>query len=103
MNWKKVIYTIIILAFLYSIAIMFITSHEAIHYQIFARYDVESEISFDFFPVPKGVVVPFGDYKLCNDSCKLQHALNDIIGYNLVVLISFLLVLNYIKKEHENN
>lgn len=98
MNWKKVIYTIIILFFLYSIAIMFITSHEVIHYSIFARYDIESEMSFDFFPVPRGVVIPFGDYELCNDSCKFQHALNDIIGYNLVVLISFLLVLNYIKK-----
>ena len=99
MKVNKLIHVIIVLIFFYLIGVMFITSHEVIHYQIFSRYNVESNMDFDFFPIPRGVVTPIGDYKLCNDSCKAQHALNDIIGYNLVVFMSFLLVLNYLKKK----
>jgi len=99
MKINKLIYTITALIFIYLIGIMFITSHEVIHYSIFARHGVESEMSFDFFPIPRGMVIPTGNYELCNDSCKFQHALNDIVGYNLVMFMSFLLVLNYIRKK----
>lgn len=98
MDRRKIINFCIILIWIYLIAILFITSHEAIHYYIFARYEVDAKINLVFFPLPKGIVVPIGNYQNCNDFCKFQHALNDIVGYNLVVLIFVLFGLTIFHK-----
>ncbi len=95
---RKILTWVFIIVFLYFIYFSFIVSHEAIHSQIFNRYGIKNEINFKFLPVPKGVVTPSGDYTLCTDSCKLQHALNDIVGYNLVILLLFLTGVLFLSK-----
>ncbi len=90
MKLKKLLLVIFIILFFYFIYFSFIVSHEAIHSQVFNRYGIANKINLKFFPVPKGAVVPTGNYSLCLDSCKLQHTLNDVVGYNLVILILFI-------------
>ncbi len=90
MKLKKLLLVIFVILFFYFIYFSFIVSHEAIHSQIFNRYGIANEINFKFFPVPKGVVTPTGDYSPCLDSCKLQHTLNDVVGYNLIILLLFI-------------
>lgn len=90
MKLRKLLLVLFIILFFYFIYFSFIVSHEAIHRQVFNRYDVENKINLVLFPVPKGSVVPTGNYSLCLDSCRLQHTLNDVVGYNLVILLIFI-------------
>lgn len=81
----------------------FIYSHEAIHKQIFFRYYItinETEITNNFFKLDySGYVRPIS-YEDCNDSCKSQHNLNDVIGYNfkILVYIVYLITLIFLLK-----
>ncbi len=85
----KYIWTIILLFSLaYITGVSYIIAHEAIHYTIFTRYNIESRIEMDYLRV-RGNVIPESMEK-CNDSCKSQHALNDIVGYNVATFIAFI-------------
>ena len=95
---RKILSWVLIIIFIYFIYFSFIVSHEAIHSQIFNRYGIRNDINFKFLPIPRGVVTPYGNYTLCNDSCKLQHSLNDIVGYNLVILLLFLTGVLFLSK-----
>ena len=90
MKLKFTLIITILLIWIYLSCLGYITSHEAIHSKIFSRYGVDNEIKISFFPIPRGKVIPIENYENCNDSCKFQHSLNDIIAYNLVVFLFFL-------------
>ena len=73
---------------IYISGIAYLNSHEFIHKQIYARYDIQSQTSIDYRFL-YGKTVPINPteevYNQCNDSCKMQHSLNDIMGYYLVI------------------
>ena len=99
-NFKKLIFILLFIILIYSISMTYIIQHEAIHYKIFERYGVNSEIKINW--LVSGEVNPNpADYIKCNDYCKLSHALNDIISYSACLLIMsafFIFVLNLVKE-----
>jgi len=72
---------------LYAIGILYLQSHEQIHKQIYQRYQINSIIQYDSLFLSAKTKINFEDLIKCNDYCKLANALNDIIGYNIRILI----------------
>ena len=61
--------------------------HERIHKKIFSRYDIDTNMTFGIF-TGSVVVNNMSDYYKCNDACKTQHTLNDVITYPIIDLIN---------------
>lgn len=104
----KLIWSLIGLAALvYLVGFTYIVSHEQIHHQIYARYNIRSKISIHPFSL-SGVVEPYIPMEVrekCNDACKSSHALNDVIGYYTKVFIfnTWALLLAYmLLKKYQN-
>jgi len=95
--FKLMIMILLIGAFLYYLGIMSVNSHEQVHQLIFSRYDIKSNITINSILSGKTSVLKEEYYK-CNDYCKTQNALNDIIGYNVrtVIFNSWALLLTWI-------
>jgi len=93
---------LIIFLFSYLIGLMYTTSHENIHVLIFNRYNITvEEYDIDYIYL-SGSVTPnqIEFWERCNDDCKFQHAMNDIVGYNvrniiIAAIILFLCWLHY--------
>ena len=90
---KNVILLLFIGLMVWSVGAKYITSHEFIHKQIFERHGIisESKVNLIFL---SGVTTPASS--LCNDSCKLEHTINDVIGYYLATFIYFIFILTLI-------
>ena len=103
---KKALAVVTILVMLYILGLAYINSHEFIHRQIYARYAIESDTKINYLTL-SGITIPKGDLGTCNDYCKLDHALNDIISYNLVILIfntwAILMAYIFIKRLTDGN
>ena len=88
MKLKRILIVLLSLfCLIYLVGLAYINSHEVIHAQIYNRYGISSYSQIDYiflsgFTKPDGAEI----YK-CNDVCKLQHSLNDIIGYNIRIII----------------
>ena len=85
LNLRKWIIVIIVLFSLYILGLAYIKSHELIHRTIYSRYGIGSATKIDYLTL-SGTTLILSD-KDCNDSCKLQNTLNDVIGYYLVIFI----------------
>ncbi len=83
---KKLFVAFLFIVLIYSLGAGYIHSHEFIHRQIFSRYEITSTTYIDSWAL-SGITIPLGDYRKCDSSCKMQHTLNDIIGYYVVVLV----------------
>jgi len=90
----------IAILFLLIIAFIFIAhnatwGHERLHKKIFSRYFIESEMNVSIFT---GIVMPtnLSEYDKCNDACKTQHTINDVISYEMDNLINTLFALFFI-------
>ena len=91
MRHKFLIMLVILVALFCFIGEIYIISHEAIHRHIFNKYEVESIVEIGFL---HGSVAPLKrDMWKCNDSCKLQHTLNDVVGYNVAVFMICIILL----------
>lgn len=83
--------------------------HESVHKQIFSRYNITSESHIVSHVFLAGMTIPDEEnLENCNDSCKFQHAMNDIIGYNLAALVFaswalFLACIAYKKMQRKKN
>ena len=87
---KRILLLLFIFAILfYFVGANYITMHESIHYTIYDRYDLESNVSIDMKTLSGEVIIGNRtEYsEKCNDACKQLHAFNDIIGYNTMLLI----------------
>lgn len=93
---KKVLLLFIIGILIWSVGAKYISSHESIHYKIFQRHNITSSIDIDYLKL-NGRTIKTND-NICNDTCKLENTINDVIGYNMSLLIYFLIVLFIINK-----
>lgn len=104
---KFILMVILILSLIYINGLGYIITHEQAHKQIFKRYNIESDIRINYKWLG-GITIPRESEESgeCNDYCKLQHGINDAIGYNTAVLIFtlwFLFIVWFVyKKLHEN-
>jgi len=83
---SKLIFFLVLVIILYLVGLKYITSHEFIHRKIYDRYDIPSFSEITLTLEAKTLISSL-DYGKCSDFCKLQHTLNDIIGYNLTIFI----------------
>ena len=81
-NFIKLICILILAGIIFVfIAYNSISGHEKIHKKIFSRYDISSEMNVSIF---SGTVMPnVSEHYKCNDACKTQHTLNDVISYGI--------------------
>jgi len=89
---KKLIKIILFGIMIYLVGIKYITQHESIHQIIYSRYNIETKTDFNLLTL-SAKTNTFGNYSNCNDSCKFQNSMNDIIGYNIALLIFFLTII----------
>jgi len=91
---NKVLAILLIIFLMYSGAISYVIIHEKTHKEIWNRYSVDSKIFINFFRI-SGITTPDTEqyYSNCNENCKMLHALNNIVGYNLAVLIQNLWIM----------
>jgi len=99
---KKFITFLKFIAILFLLVMFFIFvaynatwGHERIHKKIYSRYFIESEMNVSIFT---GSVMPnnLSEYDKCNDACKTQHTINDVISYEMENLIFTLFGLFFI-------
>lgn len=84
----------IFLLAIYVVMMNHISLHEAIHKSIWEDYDINSTIEINFKTISGTTTADLNEYNnKCNDYCKFQHNLNDIVGYNIVTLVLFTLVI----------
>jgi len=86
--WKFVIILVITGIFVYSTGLMYISSHEAVHQQIYRHYGIESEVEINYFLL-YGVTKPNADqfFESCDDYCNLAHRQTDIVGYHINYIV----------------
>lgn len=82
---RNLILLIIIGLLLWSIGAKYISQHEFIHHKIFERHGIMSMTKINYLTL-NGVTYA-DDRNKCNDICSLESALNDIIGYNVALII----------------
>ena len=82
------IWAALTLLMFYSGGMLFVYIHEDTHQQIYKYKGVDSEIKLNWF-LMTGSVSPDGDhYELCDEFCQHEHAMLEVVGYQLGVLIS---------------
>lgn len=99
-NFKILFFLIILVLSIYAIAMTYIVMHEAIHKKIFERYQINSR-TYLYLWINGYTLPDQADYFKCDDSCKMQHALNDIFGYYIALVIMasvILFILNLLIK-----
>ena len=83
-----IVWALITLVLFYAGGMIFVYIHEDTHQQIYKYKGVDSEIKLNWF-LMTGSVSPDGDhYELCDEYCHHEHAMNEVIGYQLGALIS---------------
>ncbi len=95
---KGILMAIFIGILIYLVGLGYINSHEFIHQQIYSRHDVSSYSIVDYKRLSGFTLPAEEEIYRCNDFCKLQHGLNDIIGYNLAIFVfnSWALLVTYL-------
>jgi hypothetical protein len=85
---KKLLIIILIGMLVWSVGAKYTSSHEEIHKHIFEHYNIESNISINYLTL-NGATTP-NSYDNCSEMCLFSHELNDIIGYNVSLIIYFI-------------
>lgn len=89
----KIIKILIIIFLLWSVGAKYISQHEFIHHQIFKQYGIDSKVQINYLTL-NGVTMPNKDYYTkCDSFCKMQHTINDVIGYNVALFIYFIFII----------
>lgn len=69
--------------------------HEQVHVEIFRSYGINSRIEmFSHFPD----AVTIAEEPCPVNECKLAHNLNEVVGYPLMVILAYLIVVGAIKE-----
>jgi hypothetical protein len=91
---NKIILLVIVSLLIYSVGLKYISQHEFIHYKINQRYNISSEIEINYFQLNGITTITNKDFMdKCTGTCKLEHSLNDIIGYSLSLFIYFIIIM----------
>jgi len=62
--------------------------HEQAHVAIFNNYNISSTVTINWWTGSGSTFPNHNQYVLyCNDSCRMAHSLNEIIGYNVNTFI----------------
>ncbi len=100
-NFGALFFIFILVFSMYVLAMTYIIMHEAVHVKIFARYGIDSVTKISWSV--NGYTIPNPEkYENCNDFCKLDNSLADIISYCFALLIMslfFLFILNLLKQK----
>jgi len=65
--------------------------HELVHKTIFETYGIKSEIKmFQYFPSIVTVSEPINSTQCPDDTCGMQHNMNEVVGYQLLPLYSII-------------
>lgn len=90
MTLKKIVFVGVIgILFYFGFGIY----HEYVHIEILRSYGIESHIEyFSHFPDLVTVSEPHSEEQ-CPDSCKLAHNINEVVGYQLGIVLLFLIVM----------
>lgn len=85
----------------YSVIIGFVHAHEIVHKQIYDSYDIGSRIEINYLTLSGATITSREIYdERCNDSCRLAHNINEIVGYQLLYIVwilMFIVVFNSAK------
>ena len=79
---RKILILLLIGILVWSIGAKYISQHEFIHQQIFLRHGINSITHINYITL-NGVTIP---ERSCID-CSLENTLNDVIGYNVALII----------------
>lgn len=85
--YKFLLTIIVIMTMIYIIGLGYINQHEFVHRQIYSRYGVDSYTVINPRTVSAATYITSNNVPDCNDYCKLQHGINDAVGYNTAVFI----------------
>ena len=66
--------------------IVYAQVHEDVHAAIYSSYGVNSYSSINYF-TGKAYTQATGNYSSCNENCQYTHNLNEIIGYNVALIL----------------
>lgn len=86
-SWPKLLFLVLTICLLYLGGLKYTTSHEFLHERIYKRYNIPSITEINYGKLEGRTLISTIDYYKCNDYCKLQHSLNDIVGYNVTIII----------------
>ena len=95
---KSIIYFIgsLIIALIMFISNYQITHwHEEIHKTIYEHYGIESEIEYDNFGL-SGETRAYYKEGQCPEMCKFAHELNEIVEYNVLIVLETSLFIVFI-------
>ena len=81
-NIRKLLILSIIALLIWSIGAKYITQHEFIHKSIFLRHNITSITEIDYLTLNGKTI----QSEKCID-CSLENTLNDILGYNVALII----------------
>ena len=82
------IWCILALVMFYAGGMIFVYVHESTHQQIYHYKGIESEIQLNWL-LMTGRVIPDGEYyEFCDEYCEHEHAMLEVVGYQLGALIS---------------
>ena len=98
---KFIMMMIIIGIFIYIVGFGYINLHEDIHKIILIHYKIDSETRINYIWLSGETEADYDEFfEKCNDSCKLAHELNEIIGYNVmpILIAIFITILLWKKK-----
>lgn len=84
--YKFFLMVIVIMTMIYIVGLGYVNQHEFVHRHIYKRYDIPSQTFIEPRAV-SAITITQGNEENCNDYCKLQHSINDSIGYNTAIMI----------------
>lgn len=67
--------------------------HENAHKEIFKEYGIHSTIEYKWFSLRGASALTIPEKGYCNDNCKSDQNLNDIVGYHLFALQDTIFIL----------
>jgi hypothetical protein len=84
--YTKIVSIICILLLIDNLGLSYLYSHEFIHQNNLERYGIASTVEINKLTMSAKTL--YYDYNnACNDFCKLENSLTDIVGYFMVVFI----------------
>lgn len=107
---KHAIISFIAIIFMLISAFAMAYQHEAVHSEIYSYYGIDSSIHYDFYSKDSWLkgkmayteVTNSSQLYKCDDTCKNDHILNEIVGYNiggLQISLWFMLLFYIIYKD----
>jgi hypothetical protein len=92
---KIILLTLLFGVFGYITMMIYAHVHEDVHVAIYRSYKVNSTSTFNYW-TGEAYTKATGNYSACNENCRYEHNLNEIVGYNLAIFIFTICSLTFI-------